>query len=53
MLAEGLLPFVEQHMSAAAPVGADWLAMLSAREEAKFGTVKNLSKTICNYSYEC
>lgn len=45
LLAEGLLPFVEQHMSAAAPSGADWLALLAARDGSRFGTAKDLSKT--------
>src|SRR5947209_526269 len=45
LLAEGLGPFVELHMSAAAPAGADWLAALAARDEAKYGTAKKLSRT--------
>jgi len=45
LLADGLGPFVEQHMSAAVPAGADWLAVLAARDEAKHGTARQLSRT--------
>ena len=43
LLAEGLLPFVGQHMSEATPAGHDWLELLAARDAAKYGTSKNLS----------
>ncbi len=42
-LADGLRPFVERHMSAAAPAGQDWVAMLEARDAAKHGSAKKLS----------
>ena len=45
LLSDGLGPFVEQHMSAAVPAGADWLAVLAARDEAKHGTARQLSRT--------
>ncbi|MBV9142989.1 MAG: DUF499 domain-containing protein [Pseudonocardiales bacterium] len=44
LLAEGIGPFVEQHMSAAA-AGADWLEVLAARDEARHGTTRKLSRT--------
>lgn len=44
LLAEGLLPVVDEQMSAAAPAGADWLALLAARDEARHGTSRELSK---------
>jgi predicted AAA+ superfamily ATPase len=43
VLAAGLAPFVDQHMSAAAPAGADWVQMLETRDEQKFGTSKTYS----------
>jgi hypothetical protein len=45
LLAEGLGPFVEQHMSTATPAGADWLAVLAARDETKYGAARKLSRT--------
>jgi hypothetical protein len=45
LLALGLEPFVEQYMSAAAPAGADWLAVLAARDDARHGSVVELSKS--------
>ena len=44
LLAQGLLPFVEQHMSSATPAGRDWVDVLGARDAAKFGTSKKLDK---------
>ncbi len=44
LLADGVLPFVEQHMAAATPGGRDWLDVLAARDAAKFGTSKSVSK---------
>ncbi|TAK69428.1 MAG: ATP-binding protein [Actinomycetota bacterium] len=38
----GVRPFVDQHMGAAAK-GADWVALLTARDAAKHGTVKKNS----------
>jgi predicted AAA+ superfamily ATPase len=45
LLAEGLEQFVEQHMSAAAGSSGDWLSLLEARDNARHGTKKTLSKT--------
>jgi hypothetical protein len=45
LLAEGLGPFVEQHMAAAAPAGTDWLDVLAARDGGKHGPPKTLSRT--------
>ncbi|MCF6508334.1 DUF499 domain-containing protein [Blastococcus sp. MG754426] len=44
LLAEGLEPFVDQLMSAAAGSGGDWLALLAARESAKHGGAKTYDK---------
>jgi predicted AAA+ superfamily ATPase len=44
LLATGVAPFVEEHMATAAPAGADWLDMLQARDEAKHGTARKLSR---------
>ena len=38
LLQAGLLPFVDAAMSAQAPGGQDWVAMLEARDNAKHGT---------------
>ena len=43
VLAEGLEPFVDQKMSAAAPDG-DWIALLEARDEQKNGVWKKYDK---------
>lgn len=43
LLAAGLRPFVDRHMQAAAPAGQDWLRLLEARDNAKFGTQKTYS----------
>jgi predicted AAA+ superfamily ATPase len=45
LLATGLLPFVDAAMSAAAPGGQDWVAMLEARDNAKHGTAHKYSRT--------
>lgn len=37
LLAEGLGPFVDQRLTAAAPAGADWAKLLEARDEAEHG----------------
>jgi hypothetical protein len=42
-LAEGLEPFIDEKMSAAAPTG-DWIAMLEARDEQKNGVRKTYDK---------
>lgn len=44
LLAAGLEPFVDQHMSASAGSGGDWLALLEARDNARHGTVRTLKK---------
>lgn len=45
LLAEGLLPFVDEQMSAAVPAGSDWLIVLGARDAAKHGTSKQLDRS--------
>ena len=42
-LARGLGPFVDAHMSAAAPVGQDWLDVLAARDRSRFGSGRRYS----------
>jgi hypothetical protein len=45
LVAEGLGPFVDERMSAAAgTAGADWTRLLEARDEAKFGVKKEFDK---------
>lgn len=45
LLAEGVGPFVDQHMSAAAGgVPGGWIAMIQARDSVKGGNAKELSK---------
>jgi predicted AAA+ superfamily ATPase len=45
LLAEGLEPFVDRHMSAAAGrAGTDWAQLLQAREQARHGTAKSFDK---------
>lgn len=45
LLAEGLEPFVDEVMSAAAqPPGTDWVKLLEARDAAKFGTNRAYAK---------
>ncbi|TDD36827.1 ATP-binding protein [Actinomadura sp. KC06] len=44
ILAEGLAPVVDQLMREAAPAGKDWLELLAARESAKPGGTRKLSK---------
>src|SRR5680860_1518391 len=45
LLADGLAPFVDQVMAAAMPAGQDWVALLAARDGAKFGNERAYSKT--------
>jgi predicted AAA+ superfamily ATPase len=45
LLADGVAPFVDQAMSAAAPAGQDWVGLLEAREATKQGVTKKFSKT--------
>jgi tetratricopeptide (TPR) repeat protein len=42
-LAQGLGPFVDARMSAAAPAGQDWLAVLAARDRSRFGSGRRYS----------
>ncbi|MDP9434771.1 MAG: Swt1 family HEPN domain-containing protein [Actinomycetota bacterium] len=44
LLADGLEPFVDPLMAAAAGSGADWLALLAARENARHGTTKTFDR---------
>ena len=44
LLQAGLLPFVDATMSAQAPDGQDWVAMLEARDNAKHGTAHKYSR---------
>jgi hypothetical protein len=45
VLAAGLEPFVDRHMTAAAATaGADWTQLLEARDQARHGTAKPLNK---------
>ena len=43
LLQAGLLPFVDATMSAQAPSGQDWVAMLEARDNSKHGTAHKYS----------
>lgn len=43
ILAEGLAPFVDEHMSGTQPDGSDWLSALQARDRARFGRAHPLS----------
>jgi len=43
LLAEGLEPFVDQRMSAAAP-GGDWIGLLEARDEQRNGVRKRYER---------
>ena len=45
LLAAGLEPFVDEAMSAAAGNTGDWIALLEARDNAKYGTAKSFSKS--------
>src|SRR5215470_4045037 len=45
LLADGLGPFVDARMSAAAPAGRDWVEMLQARNPAKYGRDRQYSRT--------
>ena len=45
LLAAGLEPFVDAAMSAAAPAGQDWVAVLEARDNAKHGTAHKYSRS--------
>jgi len=40
LLASGLRPFVDRHMTRAAPEGQDWVRLLEARDAAKHGAAK-------------
>ena len=44
LLQAGLLPFVDSTMSAHAPGGQDWVAMLEARDNARHGNVHKYSR---------
>lgn len=44
VLLEGLRPFVDARMSAAAPAGKDWVELFEAAENSKDGTNKTYSK---------
>jgi predicted AAA+ superfamily ATPase len=44
LLQAGLEPFVDAAMSAAAPGGQDWVAMLEARDNARHGTAHKYSR---------
>jgi len=43
LLAGGLSPFVDRHMTAAAPQGQGWIQLLANRDEARHGSAKNYS----------
>lgn len=43
VLAQGLRPFVEQYLAAAAPAGTDWVAMMATRDAQKSGTSRTYS----------
>lgn len=43
VLAQGLRPFVDRHMSGKVPEGRDWVEILAARDAAKHGTVRKQS----------
>ncbi|HET9895154.1 MAG TPA: Swt1 family HEPN domain-containing protein [Streptosporangiaceae bacterium] len=45
LLAAGLGPFVDARMAAIVPGGQDWVAMLQARNAAKYGRDQKLSKS--------
>ena len=45
LLAIGLEPFVERVMSAAAPAGRDWAELLAARDQARHGSTRTVSKS--------
>ena len=45
LLQAGLEPFVDAAMSAAAPGGQDWVAVLEARDNAKHGTAHKYSRS--------
>jgi predicted AAA+ superfamily ATPase len=44
LLAVGLGPFVDAAMATAAPGGQDWVAVLEARDNAKYGTAHKYSR---------
>src|SRR6266540_1040029 len=45
LLAEGLEPFVDRHMSAAAAkAGVDWAQLIEARDQARHGTAKSFDR---------
>ena len=43
-LLEGMRPWVDMRMSAQAPPGKDWIELIAAEDEAKFGTAKTYSR---------
>lgn len=43
LLGIGLRPFVDRHMSAAAPAGQDWMKLLDARDATRHGGVRGNS----------
>jgi Protein of unknown function (DUF499)/Swt1-like HEPN len=45
LLAKGLEPFVDQRMTAAAPSGTDWVAMITTRDRQRHGTSWTNSKS--------
>ncbi|PWU52349.1 AAA family ATPase [Micromonospora sp. S4605] len=45
LLAAGLVKFVDDAMTAAVPVGQEWIKVLEARDAAKHGSAKTYSKT--------
>jgi predicted AAA+ superfamily ATPase len=47
LFAEGAAPFVDKHMSAAVPAGsrANWIELIAARDEQRYGRRPELSKT--------
>jgi len=52
LLAEGLLPYVDQHMSAAAN-GKDWIQLLAARHNQRNGTAHVYEKTDLQVLLRC
>jgi predicted AAA+ superfamily ATPase len=45
LLADGLRPFVEDQMSASMPKGADWAAVIQARDAKNYKAIKTLNKS--------
>ncbi len=44
LLAEGLRPFVDRQMAASMPAGADWAAVIQARDTKDYKSIKALNK---------